>query len=228
MKGESRSGVSQEANSAALTVRVAWTARRSRSRRGSQRIASRMAGELLARPAAARGRRVQGHFGRQQRRRQQDQQRRRIGADQEGVAVALQPAPLVLAGAELVVVVDHRRRLDPERPAGQPQPQREVDVLVVEEVLSGEAAGPLPGAARNRQAGAGERRHLARGGRLRYRAPVAARPDDPREVDRVAGRVDRRPVALGDQRLPGRPAALLEPGPPDRLAPARPAAPRRG
>ncbi len=43
MKGESRSGVSQEANSAALTVRVAWIWRRSRSRRGSQRRNSRLA-----------------------------------------------------------------------------------------------------------------------------------------------------------------------------------------
>ena len=61
------------------------------------------------------------------------QQRGRIGTDEEGEAVALEPAPLVLAGPELVVVVDHGRRLDPERAAAQPQPQREVDVLVVEE-----------------------------------------------------------------------------------------------
>ena len=46
----------------------------------------------------------------------------------------------MLAGAELVVVVDDGRRLDPQRAAGQAQPQREVDVLVVEEEALGEAA----------------------------------------------------------------------------------------
>ncbi len=50
----------------------------------------------------------------------------------------------MLAGAELVVVVDHRGRLDPERAAAQPQPQREVDVLVVEEEALREAADLAP------------------------------------------------------------------------------------
>src|ERR1700760_2913844 len=43
-------------------------------------------------------------------------------------------------------------------------------------------------------------------------------PDDAGEVDWIAGRVDRRPVGLGDERLPGRPAAAVEPRPADRLA----------
>ena len=43
MKGESRSALSQEAKRAALTVRVACTSRRSRSRRGIQRITSSIA-----------------------------------------------------------------------------------------------------------------------------------------------------------------------------------------
>jgi hypothetical protein len=37
-------------------------------------------------------------------------------------------------------VVDDRRRLDAEALAREPQPQREVDVLVVHEVLLGEAS----------------------------------------------------------------------------------------
>ena len=93
---------------------------------------------------------------------------RRVDADQEGPAVALEPAPLVLAGAELVVVVDDRGRLDPERAAG---------------AAAAAARGRRPRGrgrsargsrpprsqvrARDRQAGAGERRHLA--GRRRRR-----------------------------------------------------------
>ena len=53
MKGESRSGVSQAANSAALTVRVACTWRRSRSRRGSQRTTSPMAASFCRPQPAA-------------------------------------------------------------------------------------------------------------------------------------------------------------------------------
>ena len=136
MKGESRSGVSQEANSAALTVRVAWicAALAQQARQPAQEF--EVGGQLLASPAARGGDREQRQLGGEQRRRQQEQQRRRVGADEEGEAVALQPAPLVLAGAELVVVVDDRGGLDPERAAAQPQPQREVDVLVVEEELA--------------------------------------------------------------------------------------------
>ena len=228
MKGESRSGVSQEANSAALTVRVAWTWRRSRSRRGSQRRNSRFARELLPPPAAGGGDGEQRQLGREQRRRQQDQQRGRVGADEEGEAVALEPAPLVLAGAELVVVVDDRGRLDPERAAAQPQPQREVDVLVVEEEALGEAADLVPGPQRDRQAGAGEDGDLAGRRRRGDRLAVAAGPDDAGEVDRVAGGVDPGPPRVGDQRLPGGPAAALAAragGSPRR---SRAAAPRRG
>ena len=93
---------------------------------------------------------------------------------------------------------------------------------MVEEESLREAARLLPGAAGDRQAGAGERRDLAGRRRRPDRAPVPAGPDDAGEVDRVAGRVDRRPAAVGDQRLPGRPASLLHPGAPDRLAEAGP------
>ena len=51
----------------------------------------------------------------------------------------------MFAGAELVLVIDHRGRLDSERAAGDPQAQREVDVLVVEEELLRESADQPPG-----------------------------------------------------------------------------------
>src|ERR1700709_1660800 len=162
-------------------------------------------GKLLAAPAAGDRDGEEGELGGEQGRGQQDQQRSRVGADEEGEAVALEPAPLVLAGAELVVVVDHGGRLDPERAAAQAQPQREVDILVVEEEPAREAADLVPGPQRDRQAGAREDLDLAGGRRRGDRLAVAPGPDDPDEMDRIAVGVDPGPPRVGEQRLPGRP-----------------------
>ena len=145
MSSESRSGVSQEANSAALTVRAAWIRRRSRSSRGSQRRNSRLAAQLLTAPATARGDRQQGQLGCQQGRREQGQQRApgRRGRGRRGGC----------ARASATCRSRRRTRSRGRRPpsarsrlraAAQPQPQREVDVLVVEEELRGEAADLPP------------------------------------------------------------------------------------
>ena len=75
MKGESRSAVSQEANSAALTVRVAWIWRRSRRRRGSQRMTSSVAASFCLSPPPGDRDRDQRQLGGEQGRRQQGQQR---------------------------------------------------------------------------------------------------------------------------------------------------------
>ena len=194
MKGESRSGVSQEANSAALTVRVAWIWRRSRSRRGSQRRTSRLAASFCRPqpPAAETGSSASSVASRAGASRTSSA--RRVGADEEGEAVALEPAPLVLAGAELVVVVDDRGRLDPEacrraaaaaargrRPRGRGRSAR------------GSRRPRRQVAQRDRQAGAGEGGDLAGRRRRGDRLAVAAGPDDAGEVDRVAGGVDPRP-----------------------------------
>ena len=117
-------------------------------------------------------------------------------------------------------MVDHGARLDPERAAGQPQPQREVDVLVVEEVARREAANLLPGAARDRQA----RARRVPAPRRRAERPRSARrapgPDDAGEVQRVAGGVDPSSPPRRDKPLPGGPAATLNPGAADRRAAA--------
>ena len=223
MKGESRSGVSQEANSAALTVRVrldlaalAQEARQPARGLRSSRRASAAPSRRRSRPAI-RASSVASRAGASR-----TSSARRVDADQEGPAVALEPAPLVLAGAELVVVVDDRRRLDPERAAAQPQPQREVDVLVVEEEALGEAADLLPG----RAAGSPGRRRRAPAtspGRRRLgdRAAVPAGPDDPGEVDGVAGGVDpSSPPPSATSACQAAQPRLLQPGAADRLAAA--------
>src|ERR1700710_2876648 len=143
-------------------------------------------GQLLAAPAAGDRDGEEGELGGEQGRGQQDQQRSRVGADEEGEAVALEPAPLVLAGAELVVVVDHGGRLDPERAAAQAQPQREVDILVVEEEPAREAADLVSSPQRAAPGGAREDLDLAGGRRRGDRLAVAPGPDDPDEMDRIA------------------------------------------
>src|SRR5262249_35298301 len=64
--------------------------------------------EFLAAPAGCDRDRDQRQLGRDQGRGDQDQEAGRVDPDQERPAVALEPAPLVLAGAELVLVVDDR------------------------------------------------------------------------------------------------------------------------
>src|SRR5690606_24100332 len=106
--------------------------------------------ELLS-PPAARDR--QGHerqLGGGERGRQEREQRGRIAADQRRPAVALEVAPLRRALVELVVVVGAGVARDAQAAAGEPHPQREVDVLVVEEELLRESAEAL-------ELGAGDR-----------------------------------------------------------------------
>ncbi len=70
--------------------------------------------DLLPPPAGGDGGRDERELGREQRRGQESEQAGRVDPDQEGPAVSLEHAPLVLARAELVLVVDYRCRLDPE------------------------------------------------------------------------------------------------------------------
>ena len=159
-------------------------------------------------------------LGQRQRRREERQQRRRVDPDQEGPAVALQPAPLGAASVEAVVVVDHRPRLQPDPSPEEPHPHREVDVLVVEEEGRREAADLAPAPQWHRQAGAGSGGHLLWLDLAGHRLAVAPRPGDAGEVDRVAEAVHPGALLAGDRRHPGIPAAALEPGQPDRRAKA--------
>ena len=126
---------------------------------------------------------------------------------------------------ELVVVVDAGGGLDPERPAGKPQAQREVDVLVVEEERVRHLAGGEVRLARDREAGAGDEAgigepdRLARG-ELGERLAGVAGPGDAGEVEDPAAGVDALAALRGDERLPGGPAAALGQRPLDPVAPA--------
>ena len=228
MKGESRSGVSQEANSAALTVRVGLHLAPLAQQAGQPADDFADRREFLPAPAG----------------RDRGRDQRQLGGDQRrgDAAPAGSPGrrgsgrPSGCARASATCARGRRTRSRGRRPPRarsrarrpQPQPQREVDVLVVEEEALGEAADLLPGAARDRQAGAGERRHLAGRGRLRDRPPVPPGPDDPGEVDRVAGGVDRaspRDRRPAPARRPSRAPRARGAGSPRR---SRAAAPRRG
>ena len=131
---------------------------------------------------------------------------------------------------ELVVVVDAGARGSiPSAPAREPQPQREVDVLVVEEESLGKPPSRVE-VARGIARQAPERKP----GLARPPAPPADRlvgaagPGDAGEVDDAAAGVDPRPAVGGHERLPGRPAAASSQRRRDRLAQARPRRPRRG
>ena len=89
--GESRSGVSQRANSPAGIARVAWIARRSRSSTGSRRSASAVPPELLRQPPAGRGDDQEREFRGEQRGGEHKQQPGWIAAYDRGPAVALEP-----------------------------------------------------------------------------------------------------------------------------------------
>ena len=173
--GESRSGVSHAANSAAETVARRPAPRAARAAGAAARAASRpsrRASAAASRPPprrrAARPRSPAAPA------RAASSSGAGIAAHDRRPAVALQQPPLGRPLRELVVVVDDRRRLDAEAPAGQPQPQREVDVLLVHEERLGEPARALPRAPRDRQAGAGQERRPSRG------AAPGRRPRPPR------------------------------------------------
>ncbi len=210
ISSESRSGVSAEANSAA-TDRALALDRAALAQQPRQPAQEGDVGpQLLPPPAAGGGDREQRQLGRQQRRGEQRQQRAGVGADEEGEPVALEPEPLLGVGAELVVVGDHARRAR-SRPRAPPsaaaprgrrprgrgrtrpgsrRPRRQVRSGIARQAPEATATSP------------GRRR-------LVERQAVAPRPGDPGEVQRVAGGVDASPLAVGDQRLPGAPAALL-------------------
>ena len=118
------------------------------------------------------------------------------------------------------MMVGPRARGDSQRATGKPHPQREVDVLVVEEELRSEAAEALELLARNREARPGAEARLGIRVGLRDRLARPARPGDPREVDDTAPRVHELPPLGSDERLPRRPARAVGERRGDRLAPA--------
>ena len=121
-------------------------------------------------------------------------------------------------------MVHARRGLDPEPAAGEPEAEREVDILVVEEELGREPTGLEVRGALEREAGAGdearivERDRLARGQLVQWRPGVAG-PGDAGEVDDPAPGVHRPPAVGRDQRLPRRPAPPVDQRALDRVAP---------
>lgn len=120
-------------------------------------------------------------------------------------------------------MVDARRGLDPDRPTGEPQPQREVDVLLVEEEALGHPARLAPRVEPDREAGAGGKADLARReiGLRRQLAPRAARPREPSEVDHAALGVDDAAAIGSDEPHPRRPPTAIGGRAPDRVGEAR-------
>ena len=118
-------------------------------------------------------------------------------------------------------MVDPGLGLHAEPAAREPQPQRQVDVLVIQEEVLGEPSGPLEASPRNGETRARDEaglpdRPLGSGALSR-----AARPGDAGEVNGAAASV-HDPTAPGrHQPLPGRPAAAVGQWPLDRLAEAR-------
>ena len=200
-----------DANSPPRTSRPAWIARRSRSRRGSQRTTSAHARSFWRPHPPAIEIATSASSVRHQRRREQREQRRGVGAHDRRPAIALHVAPFGGALLELVLVVDDGAWLDPDPSPREPQPQREVDVLVVEEELAREAAGALPPVTRDREAGSRGEPDLAglgRGGGVEPPAR-AARPRDAREVNDAALGVDDAAARGRHEAHPGSPAAIV-------------------
>src|SRR5690606_21089518 len=132
-------------------------------------------------------------------------------ADHRGDPVPLQPEPLQLVRAEVVVVVDDRGWFEADPPARRLQAQREIDVLVVEEELSGESAGPPPRFLTHGQAGSRGNRDLAGRTRLPDGSSVTAGPGYSGVVDRVGPGVDAALASdpAGDQGHPRIPVRML-------------------
>jgi hypothetical protein len=128
------------------------------ARQRAQEVAPRR--ELRPEPSSPRRDRDEYELGHEQRRRGGGEQGKRIGADDRRPAVSLQIPPLPGSLRELVLVVDTRAWLDPELAAGEAKPQREVDVLVVEEEVLGEAAHLHEALARDGEAGARDESRL--------------------------------------------------------------------
>ena len=219
MKGESRSALSQEAKRAALTVRVACTSRRSRSRRGIQRITSSVAASFCL-PQPPRDR-------------DPDQRQPRWRAA-PGRAATRTPSGRRGSGRPSGCAPASATSARWRRTRSRGRPRRRARSRARRRAAAAAARGRRPrgrgrSARGSRRAASQVRRGIARqaperavtspaGRRRGKREAMAAGPDDPGEVDRVTGGVDPRAAAVGDQRLPGGPAALLEPGPADRLA----------
>ena len=230
MKGESRSGVSQEANSAALTVRGAGP-RGARAAGAAASAGLRGWRRSFCRPQPpARGDGEQRQLGGEQRRRQQERaaapgrcgRGRRGGCARASATCARgrrtrsrgrRPRPARSRARRRAAAAAARGRRPRGRGRSAPgsrRPRRQV-------------------AQRDRQAGAGERR--------RPRRPAGAsaigRPWPPAQTMPVKwtglpAELISVPPAVGDQRLPGGPAAALAAragGSPRR---SRAAAPRRG
>src|SRR5919197_3725917 len=106
---------------------------------------------LLAAPTPGERHRDERELGGRERGEEERDQRTGVDADDHRPPVSLEESPLRRPLPELVVVIDARRGLDPERAAEEAQAHREVDVLVIEEELRRKAAGVEPRLAGYRQ-----------------------------------------------------------------------------
>ena len=167
-----------------------------------------MRAHLRPQPPAPHRDEEERELGCEQGRQERRQQRPWVHAEHRQPAVALEQEPLLLALRELVVVLDDRAARHPDAPAREPQPQRQVQVLAVHEVVRVEAAGGVPRAPPHDQRRARREPDRAVLARVRDTRAVAARPADAEPVHLAAARVDLLAARQRHDRLPRAPIGV--------------------